>query len=102
MDWLNILSSVAAILTAVVAVTGYGRYVWERKRKERKLVDYLKGLKGEARSDKGQRSALHLTARVGLTEAEILQASFRNSRIHRVMRTDDDGFASAILFEYRD
>ena len=97
MDWLNILSSVAAILTAVVAVTGYGRYVWERK-----LVDYLKGLKGEARSDKGQRSALHLTARVGLTEAEILQASFRNSRIHRVMRTDDDGFASAILFEYRD
>jgi len=69
MDWLNILSSVAAILTAVVAVTGYGRYVWERKRKERKLVDYLKGLKGEARSDKGQRSALH---RVALTLCAVL------------------------------
>ncbi len=102
MNMLSTLSSIAAILTAVVAIVGYGHYIWERNRKERNLMDYLKGLKNEAKSDKGQRSALHLTARLGLTEAEILQASFRNSRIHRVMRTDDSGFATAILFEYLD
>lgn len=102
MDWLNILASVAAILTACVAIIGYGRYILERRRKEHALVAYLKGLKSDTAKDQGQRSALHLTARLGLTEDEILQASFRNTHIHRVMRTDDDGFASAILFTYRD
>ena len=57
--------------------------LWERQRKERDLVTYLKGLQSDAGTDKGQRSALHLTARLGLTEDEILHARASSDQYER-------------------
>ena len=68
----------------------------------RRLEAYLKAER-DAGEDKGQRSILHLVAKVGLTEDEILQASFRSKHIRRVVTSGTlDGMAKDILLEYRD
>ncbi len=101
-DWLGFLANIAAILTALVAVVGSIWFVLERSAKQRRLEAYLKAER-DAGEDKGQRSILHLVARVGLTEQEIMQASFRSKHIGRVLTTNKlDGMAKDILFEYRD
>lgn len=101
-DWLSLVANVAAILTAAVALAGSLWYVIERGAKRRRLEAYLKAERDKGQ-DKGQRSILHLTARVGLTEPEILQASFRSKHIARVLTANKaDGIAKDILLEYRD
>jgi len=101
-DWLGLVANFAAIVTAFVALAGSGWYLVERGNKKRRLEAYLKAER-DAGKDKGQRSILHLIARVGLTEQEILQASFRSKHIGRVLTTNKaDGIAKDILLEYRD
>ncbi|MBT4906419.1 MAG: hypothetical protein HOK98_07480 [Rhodospirillaceae bacterium] len=101
-DWLGLIANIAAIVTALVAFAGSLWYVVERGTKRRRLEAYLKAER-DAEGDKGQRSVLHLVARVGLTEQEILQASFRSKHIGRVLTTNKlDGMAKDILLEYRD
>ena len=101
-DWLGFLANIAAIVTALVALIGSAWYIVERGGKRRRLEEYLKAER-DAGKDKGQRSILHLVARVGLTEQEIMQASFRSKHIERVLTTNKlDGMAKDILFEYRD
>jgi hypothetical protein len=101
-DWLGLVANIAAILTALVAVVGSAWFVMERGAKRRRLEAYLKAERDKGQ-DKGQRSILHLIARVGLTEQEILQASFRSRHIGRVLTTNKaDGIAKDILLEYRD
>jgi len=71
-----------------------------RKRKE--LETFLKQA-GDADRKLGKQGAygfLHLTTKVGLTESEILQASFKNSCIKRREKLDQEGFAEKILFQY--
>ena len=101
-NWLGLLANIAAIVTAVVAFAGSAWYVVERCAKRLRLESYLKAER-DAGKYKGQRSMLHLVARVGLTEQEVLQASFRSRHIARVLTTNKlDGMAKDILFEYRD
>ena len=101
-DWLGLVANIAAIVTALVAFAGSAWFVMERSAKRRRLEAYLKDAR-DAGKDKGQRSILHLIARVGLTEQEILQASFRSKHIGRVLTTNTtDGIAKDILLEYRD
>ncbi|MEP4379520.1 MAG: hypothetical protein ABJ215_11275 [Alphaproteobacteria bacterium] len=101
-DWLGFIANIAAIVTALVAFAGSAWYIAERGSKRRRLEDYLKAER-DAKKGRGQRSILHLVARVGLTEQEILQASFRSKHIERVLTTDKrDGMAKDILLEYRD
>ena len=98
---LGAIAHVAAIATALVAA-GTACWLWfERQAKRRKLEDYLKTQK-EAGKDKGQRSILHLMCALGLTEAEILQASFRSKKIKRRMISDKSGIAAQMLLEYQD
>ena len=102
MSYLGIVSDIAAILTAAVAGWA-GLYFWiDIRGKRQRLEAYLKQVKDTAKDDdKGQRSILHLMARLGLTEAEILHASFRSSRIKRTLAADKDtGRADAMLLEY--
>ena len=99
---LSCWADLAAILTAIVAVFGYGRYRWDANCKRRKMEDYLKGEKNRSKNQ-GQRSMLHLMARLGLTEAEILHASFSSKHIVRKIAKDaKTGRATALLFEYKD
>ena len=46
---------------------------------------------------------LHLTVKTGLTEAEILEASFGNDKkIKRLEKVDQQGSTIKILFQYND
>ena len=94
--WANL----AAILTAVIAVFGYGKYQLNAICRRKKLEGYLKKEK-EKGSNQGQRSIMHLMAHLGLTEAEILQASFTSKQIARkIIEDPDTGYADKLFFEY--
>jgi hypothetical protein len=70
------------------------------RRKAKRLEEYLHNEKLKD-NNRGQRSILNIVRYVGLTEDEIIQASFRNPRIGRRIATDPEtGRASALLFEY--
>ena len=100
-NWLGLLANIAAIVTPLVAFAGSLWYLIERRGKRLRLEAYLKAERDKGK-DKGQRSMLHLVARVGLTEKEILQASFRSRHIDRGLTTNKlDGIAKDILLEYR-
>lgn len=100
MSDLSFWANLAAIFTAVIAVFGYGKYQLDARCRRKKLESYLKNEKAKG-SDQGQRSALHLMARLGLTEAEILHASFSSKHIIRKIATDQEtNRAEALLFEY--
>ena len=106
MTWLNdhlgTIANIAAILTAMIAVFGYGAYRWDQRCKRIRLESYLKAQKSDG-SNRGQRSLLHLMAKVGMTEAELIQASFRSSKIVRKIAKDEEtGRADALLLEHKD
>lgn len=100
MTWFGVLANVSAILTAVVAVFAYGSYRWSQYQKCQRLESYLKSEKAKS-TNRGQRSLLHLMAKVGMTEAELIQASFRSTHIDRKIAKDDKtGRADALLLEW--
>ncbi|MDH3703607.1 MAG: hypothetical protein OEU46_20095 [Alphaproteobacteria bacterium] len=102
MTFLAIAANIAAILTAVFAAWAGIYVVIDLRKKRRKLEDYLQQVRSSATGDdKGQRTILHLTARLGLTEAEILHASFRSKRIIRTLAANKEtGRADAMLLGY--
>ena len=100
-ELIAILGSWAAIFTSVVAIIGYGSYLFSGWARRFALERYLKGEK-EVGLDRGQRSILHLIANLGMTEAEILTASFQSNKIIRRLKTGDDtNLATGILLEWR-
>lgn len=99
---LSFVANIAAILTAIIAVLGYGAYRWDQRKKRKKMEEYLKAEK-DAGKGRGQRSLLHLMANVGMTEAELIQASFRSNHIERKIAPDDKtGRAVSLLLEWRE
>ena len=94
---LSVLGSWAAILTALIAVFGYLVYRNDGYQKRLRLEKYLKNEK-QAGSDKGQRSSLHLIAKLGLTEDEILQSSFRSKHIARRVAKDKETWLANVIF----
>lgn len=97
-----IASDWAAILTSLVATSGYGKFLYDKRRRRTKLEHYLKTQKPNGKSDKkGQHSILHLVAELGMSENHIYEASFNSVKISRKMRVDDKtGLASDVLFEW--
>jgi hypothetical protein len=97
---LETAANVATIPTALIATLA-AAYVWRDARQKRvRLEQYLKAEK-VAGSGKGQRTILHLMANVGLTEAEILHASFGSNRVARKLGKDEKtGLANVLLLEY--
>jgi hypothetical protein len=94
------IANVASIITAVVAVAASVYFKWDSSSKIKKMESYLKIEKAKS-GDKGQRSLLHLMANVGLTESEILHASFKSRIIARRLTTSAaTHLANDILFEY--
>ena len=106
MSWLTenmeVIANLSAIFTAIVAVFGYGSYRCDQRTKRIRLENYLRDEKAKDR-DQGQRSLLHLMANVGMTEAELIQASFRSKHIARkIAKDDENGRAAALLLEWSD
>ena len=98
---LGIAANWAAILTAVVAVWAYGRYAWVRYEKRARLEQHLKAEKANG-TDKGQRTILHLVARLSMTENDVLDAAFRSKPVRCVTNSDNKGYVAQLLFEYVD
>jgi len=102
-DLTAIATFVVTLVTALVGIYGYIHYRLGFHEKSRRLEHYLKKEKEEdaKKGHKGQRTALHITEHVGLTENEIIQISFRNPRIERLGKTNDAGFTVSLLFAYK-
>jgi hypothetical protein len=96
------LANVAEIATAFVAVLA-SLYYWNDLREKRKrLEEYLHAEKLN-NPTKSQHTTLYLMANLGLTEDEILRASFKSSRIRRLIHVNETtNLADDILFEWLD
>jgi hypothetical protein len=101
---LEIAANIITILTFVGAVGAWCFYQYGFTRKRRELERCLEqdGKPYKERDEQGAFTIQHITAKTGLTETEILQASFKNNRINRLERVDAKGYTEAILFQYND
>jgi hypothetical protein len=100
MEWLGHVANLAAILTAALAVWFWAYYRHDIKHKRVLLEDHLREEK-DSGNDRGQRSILNLMAELGLTEDEILRASFGSKKIlRRVHVSKETNLADSLLFEY--
>jgi hypothetical protein len=107
MDALEIAGQLSAIATFIIAGGGYIYYRWDFYSKRTKLETYLKNARAKASDDRrgkqGQHSYFHLMKEVGLTETEILQASFKSKHIKRSSIVDEQtNRAVGLLFGYRE
>lgn len=102
MEYLEIVADVASILTAVVA-GGAAIYVTcDAHTKRQRLEQYLKSEK-QQNPNKHTHSIIHLMAELGMSEAELLHASFKSRHvIHKTRKDNDTGLAAHLLFEYSD
>ena len=96
---LEIAANWAAVLTALIAASFYGRHVLLRCLKRSRLEDYLKAEKAKG-INKGQRTVLNIVAHLSVTESDVLDAAFRSKRVQCVTSSDKDGYVSKLLFEY--
>jgi hypothetical protein len=102
MHSLETLANIAEILTAIVASIAYAAYRIDQHRKMTKLEDYLRREKADNPA-KHIHTVLHLMAMLGLTEDEILRASFRSKHIRRAQHVNKDtGLTDEILFAFQD
>jgi len=105
MIYLEIAAHLSAIATFLIAAGGYFIYRYDSIKKRKRLENYLqKSSTRESDSGqgkKGQHTVIHLMKEVGLTEAEILQASFQSKNIRRYSIVDKQtNRAIGLLFAY--
>jgi len=101
MHSLETLANLAQILTAVVASIAYVAYRRDQHRKMKKLEDYLRTEKRDNPA-KHVHTVLHIMAMLGLTEDEILRASFRSKHIRRAQHVNEKtGLTDQILFAFQ-
>lgn len=95
----SIVANWAAILTAAVAVSGYGRYLLGQRKLRLRLEDHLREEKRRDQ-DQGRRGIVHLMGNLSMTEAELLSAAFRSTLVKSSFVVDPQGRAERLLFEY--
>jgi hypothetical protein len=100
-DWSSVLTFVVTLIGAAVGICGYLKYLRDLHTKSERLEEYLRKEKAK-KIDQGQRSIIQIMRDVGLTEDEIIQVSFRNPHVARRVKTDEDGLAKQLLFEYQE
>jgi|SRR5579859_2174988 len=99
---LETAANIAQIMTAIVAVVASAYYWRDQRRKRIKMEEYLKAEKKD-NPNRHIHTTLHLMANIGLTEDEILRASFRSRHIKRLVHVNrDTSLADDLLFEYQD
>ena len=96
--FLTNLASIASIATAVVAVLSSAYYFWIcRNRKRLRLERYLER-RTVATKTQYMHSMIHLTAAIGMSEADILQAAFDSQFIERETFNDpSSGLTTHVL-----
>jgi hypothetical protein len=100
---LQFASQVASITTSIVALVAGLLVLYGRQTRRRKLENYLEATAREpGEFGVRHRTILHLIAALGMSEAEILTASFDSKRIVRSVAANEHTHrAEAILLEYR-
>ncbi len=97
------VANISSIVTAIGALVGsvaYLRSRWKFHQKSDAFEQFLLSEKLKQRG-KGQHSIPRIISEIGLTEDEILQISFANPKIRRVVTVDDvSNLARELLFEY--
>lgn len=98
------LADITSVLTFVGGVGAwcYYQYGFIRKRRELERCLLQDGAPFKKQGEMGAFTVQHITAKTGLTESEILRATFRNPRVNRLERLDEDGYTKEILFQYND
>ncbi len=97
---LEVAAHWSAILTGFIALVAGCKYWLDRRAKRHRLEHYLKHVK-ENGTDKGQRTVLHLTARLAMTENDILQSAFASRQItSRVGIDPETKRANTLFLEY--
>lgn len=100
-DVLEVVSYIAAIGTAAVAICAWRKYEHDKATKREKLENYLKAEKAK-QVNQGQRTLNHLMAHVGLSHADILQAAFDSKKIKLTPKESARGHAIGVWLEYKD
>jgi len=99
-EWISVIGDFATIATAIIAAFAYFGYRCQQTHKREKLETYLRAEK-EARKDQGERTVLHLVRHLGMTEDEIMQASFRSKLVERRIGKDPEtDLANTLFFVY--
>lgn len=108
---LQYVADVATILTFLGAAAAYVAYLCKLWRHRNALEEYLKQQQQEddgkltpgGKPKQGLRSIIQISRDVGLTEDEVIQASFHNKRIRRAVGIDPKtGISNRLLFGIAD
>lgn len=94
----GVVADIAAIVTSFVAVWAWLRFKSDDKGRRRKLEEYL--MRERTAGGNYQHSAIHLSAHLGMSEAQIFEAATTSEHIRLLPGQDERGFANRILFEY--
>jgi hypothetical protein len=109
-NWADV-AVIATFILAFLGVFGYLSQLWGRLQRRLKLEAYLEGIANteklaqhtESEEQTQKHTAIHIMKNVGLTQDEIIQASFASKRIERFVHVNrDTGAADYLLFRYRD
>lgn len=96
-DIIELTAALAAVVTSVVAVLAYGRYLHERRMRRRRLEDFLKN---EQTPAKDRYSVLELMAVLRMTESQIMEAAFASDRICCPFPAYWNGPSESLLLQY--
>lgn len=97
----TLLANYSQIATGVAAVGASLLYWKDRLTKKRCLEKYLKAQKGEG-LDQGQRSVLHLTRHLAMTEDDVLHAAFLSKKIEAKVRPNKEtGLSEELLLVHK-
>lgn len=100
---MTFLADLSQILTGIIALSSAGWYFLAGYCRIRKLNSYLRDAKAldTASGKKGQHTAEHLMARLGMSEEQLYRASFWSCHVSHYLQSEN-GMASRILFGYKD
>ena|SRR5437764_15124068 len=98
----GLFADACALLAAWFSLQTWLVVVVQKRRKRRKLEDYLKKEHPGQRDagDQGARSMIHLMDELHMSESELLQAAFDSDHIDTVRSNKDEGIAKHLLLKY--
>jgi len=96
---LEVIANLASIVTAIIATLAWWGFILRKKSQRQMLESYLSRLKRNS-DDSGKRTIMHLSARLKMTEQQVLDAAFASSSIHCWLGMDKEtGRADCIYLE---
>lgn len=97
---LETCANVASIVTPVVGLGVWSWYQFGLFRKRKKLERFLK--LGTASGCNPYHTIPHLMQGVGLTQDEVLQASYKSRHIGRYLAKEEDGCPDKLIFKWEE